>query len=145
MNTLRLKLCIGLAIVFANRCGSGARPPQPNILVVDAIVERIGKNPGVGSGVMAVYQLAKYTIVKVCTGEYAQPEIVVDHLLLTAEELNDLRVGDRVRLHVRRSETIFRRNNEDGFRKATDEIGEFYISDKPSVLSSDCKPCEECP
>lgn len=140
---MRLKLCIlGLAIVFANTCASGARPPESNILVVDAIVERIGQNPGVGSGVMAVYQLAKYTIVKVCAGEYAKPQIVVDHLLLTAEELNDLRVGDRVRLNMRRSKTIFTRNNEDGFREATDEIGEFYISDKPVRLPPNSTPCD---
>ena len=111
---------------------------------MDAVVERIGKNPGFGSGVIAVYQLAKYRIVEVCTGEYTQPEIVVDHLLMTAKELNDLRVGDRVRLYIYRSKTILSRRNEEGFRKATDEVSEFYVGDKPMPLSANCKPCEPC-
>ena len=138
---VRLQLCIlGLAVVFANTCRSRVEPSDPNILVVDAIVERIGKNPGVGSGVFAVYQFAKYKVAKVCAGEYTRSEIVVDHVVMTAEELNNLRVGDRVRLSANKSKTIYLRNNEEGFRKVTHEVDEFYIGSQPTLLSS-VAPC----
>ena len=142
---MRLKLCIlGLAVVFADTCRSQTTPPPSENLMLDAIVERIGRNPGIGSGRLAVYQFAKYRIVEICAGEYGRPEIVVDHLILTTEELKELKVGDRVRLPVRRSKTILTRNNEEGFREATDEVSEFYIGERPMLLPANCKPCKPC-
>ena len=118
-------------------------PPSEH-LVLDAVVTQIGKNPGVGSGVFAVYQLAKYKIVKVCEGDYTQPEIVVDQLLLTAHELDDLRVGERVRLSVQRSKTVLMRYNQQGIREPGDEIREFYLGEPPQLLPASCSPCEPC-
>ena len=137
---------ICLALVFINACLSKAReaPSETHNLVIDAFVEKIGAAPGVGSGVRAVYQFAKYNVTQVCNGEYDQQDILVDHLLLYGNELDRFRPGDRVRLVIKKSNTIFKRNNEDGFRNAEDKVEVFYIGEKPKLLSPDCAPCEPC-
>ena len=107
-------------------------------------MEKIGVAPGVGSGEIAVYQFAKYRVTSVCAGEYAQPQIVVDHLMLYGNELDAFRPGDKVRLVIEKSKMIFTRNNEDGFRNADEKVEVFYIGEKPKLLSPDCAPCEPC-
>jgi hypothetical protein len=137
---------ICLALVFIHACQSKAReaPSETRNLVIDAFVEKIGVAPGVGSGFLAVYQFAKYNVTQVCEGEYDQQDIVVDHLMLYGNELDVFRPGDRVRLVVHKSKTIFTRNNEDGFRNAHDKVEVFYIGEKPKLLSPNCTPCEPC-
>lgn len=137
---------ICLAVVFIHACQSKARVTslKTQTLVMDAFVERIGAAPGVGSGVRAVYQLAKYNVTQVCEGEYNQQDIVVDHLMLYGDELDGFRPGDKVRLVAKKSNTIFTRNNEDGFRNAHDKVEVYYIGEKPKLLSPGCAPCEPC-
>lgn len=137
---------IGLTIVLIHTCQSTARVPQSQSqsLVLEGIVEKIGNAPGVGSGFHAVYQFAKYRVTLVCEGEYDQQQIVVDHLMLYGNELDAFRPGDKVRLVIEKSKTIFTRNNEDGFRNTHDKVEVFYIGDKPKLLSPDCAPCEPC-
>ena len=135
-----------LALMFIHACQSKARVPQSETqnLVIEAFVEKIGTAPRVGSGVRAVYQFAKYNVTKVCEGEYPQQDLVVDHLMLYGDELDRFRPGDRVRLVVQKSKKIFTRNNEDGFRNASDKVEFFYIGEKPKLLSPNCSPCEPC-
>jgi hypothetical protein len=137
---------ICLAVVFIHTCQSKARvaPSETQNLVIEAVVEKIGAAPGVGSGNRAVYQFAKYKVTQVCEGKYNQQDIVVDHLILYGDELDAFRHGDKVRLVIYKSNTIFTRNNEDGFRNAHDKVEVFYIGEKPKLLSSDCVPCEPC-
>lgn len=137
---------IGLTIVLIHACQSKARVPQSQSqnLVLEGIVEKIGNAPGVGSGFHAVYQFAKYRVTLVCEGEYDQQQIVVDHLMLYGNELDAFRPGDKVRLVIEKSKTIFTRNNEDGFRNTHDKVEVFYIGEKPQLLSPDCAPCEPC-
>ena len=137
---------IGLTIVLTYACQSKARVPQsqPRNLVIDGIVQKIGTAPGVGSGDLAIYQFAKYRVTSVCEGEYDQQQIVVDHLMLEGNELDGFRPGDKVRLVLLRSNTIFTRNNEDGFRNAGDKVEIFYIGEKPKHLSPGCAPCRPC-
>lgn len=137
---------IGLTIVLIHACQSKARVPQSQSqnLVLEGIVEKIGNAPGVGSGFHAVYQFAKYRVTLVCEGEYDQQQIVVDHLMLYGNELDAFRPGDKVRLVIEKSKTIFTRNNEDGFRNTHDKVEVFYIGEKPKLLSPDCAPCEPC-
>ena len=137
---------IGLTFVLIHACQSKARGPKsqsPN-LVLEGIVEKIGDAPGVGSGFHAVYQFAKYGVTSICEGEYDQQEIIVDHIILEGNELDRFRPGDKVRLVIKKSNTIFTRNNEDGFRNASDKVEVFYIGEKPKLLSPDCAPCESC-
>ena len=135
-----------LAVVFIHACQSKARvaPSETHNLVMEAFVERIGAAPRVGSGGRAVYQLAKYNVTQVCEGEYHQQDIVVDHLMLYGDELDGFRPGDKVRLVAKKSNTIFTRNNEDGFREAHDKVEVYYIGEKPKHLSPGCAPCEPC-
>jgi hypothetical protein len=137
---------ICLALVFVHACLSKARVAvsETHNLVIEAVVEKIGAAPGVGSGVRAVYQFAKYKVIQVCEGEYNQQDIVVDHIMLHGDELDGFRPGDRVRLVVQKSKTIFTRNNEDGFRNARDKVEVFYIGEKPKLVAPDCAPCEPC-
>lgn len=137
---------IGLTILAIYACQSKARvlEAQSQNLVLEGVVEKIGKSPGVGSGIHAVYQFAKYKVATVCEGEYDQQEIVVDHLLLYGNELDTFRPGDRVRLVIKKSNTIFLRNNEEGFRNADDKVEVFYIGEKPRLLSPECVSCEPC-
>jgi hypothetical protein len=122
------------------KCGSKQRPPQSE-LVLAATVERVGQNPGVSSGVLKIYQLAKYRVVGVCRGTYNEKEIVVDHLLVTGDELRSLHVGDKVYLTLQPSKTIEMRVNEEGLRSTSENVGTFYIGHQPDVA----KPaqCEE--
>ena len=113
-------------------------------LLRERIVQKIGDAPGVGSGFHAVYQFAKYKVTSICEGEYDQQEIIVDHMMLEGNELDRFRPGDNVRLVIERSNTIFTRNNEDGFRNASHKVEVFYIGEKPKVLSPDCAPCQPC-
>lgn len=137
---------IGLTIVLTYACQSKARVPQSQsqTLVLEGIVEKIGDAPGVGSGLRAIYQFAKYRVTSICEGEYDQQEIIVDHLILEGNELDSFRPGDKVRLVIKKSNTIFTRNNEDGFRNASDKVEVFYTGEKPKLLSSDCAPCKPC-
>ena len=137
---------ICFTLVFIHACQSKARvaPSDTQNLVIEAFVEKIGAAPGVGSGVRAVYQFAKYNVTQVCAGEYHQQQIVVDHIMLYGDELDAFRPGDKVRLVIKKSNTIFTRNSEDGFRNARDKVEVFYIGEKPKLLSSDCVPCEPC-
>ena len=137
---------IGLTLVAIHACQSKARVPtaQSQNLVLEGLVKKIGHAPGVGSGFHAVYQFAKYRITSVCDGEYNNREIVVDHLILHGNELDGFRRGDKVRLVIKKSNTIFTRNNEDGFRNAREKVEVFYIGEKPKLLSADCAPCEPC-
>lgn len=137
---------IGLAIVLTYACQSKAHvaPSETQNLVIEAFVEKTGAAPGVGSGGRAVYQFAKYNVTQVCEGEYHLQDIVVDHIMLEGNELDRFRPGDKVRLVIKKSNTIFTRNNEDGFRSASDKVEIFYIGEKPKLLSPDCAPCEPC-
>ena len=135
---------IGLATVLIHACQSTARVAESQNIILDAVVEKIGHAPGVGSGFHAVYQFAKYRVTSVCEGEYDQQQIVVDHLMLEGNELDGFRPGDKVRLVLLRSNTIFTRNNEDGFRNAGDKVEIFYIGEKPKHLTPACPPCKPC-
>ena len=136
--------CLALIVIHACRSTARVAPSETQNLVIEASVEKIGAAPRVGSGVRAVYQFGKYYVTQVCEGEYHQQDVVVDHLILYGDELDGLRPGDRVRLVVQKSKTIFTRNNEDGFRNARDKVEFFYIGEKPKLLSSDCARCEPC-
>ena len=135
---------IGLAFLLMHACQSKAEVTQSQNLVIEGIVEKIGVAPGAGSGVYAVYQFARYKVTSVCEGEYDQKEIVIDHLILDGNELDGFRPGDKVRLVISKSNTIFTRNNEDGFRNAHDKVDVFYIGEKPKLLSPNCVSCEPC-
>jgi hypothetical protein len=130
---------IFLAAAISHSCDR-EQPATQSELVIAAVVEKIGKDPGVSSGYYLIYQLAKYRVVEVCAGNYSQKEIVVDHLLVSGDELKALRVGDKVYLTLQPSKTIKMRFNEEGFRDSSQNVGTFYIGHKPDVTKP--APCK---
>ena len=119
---------------LSTRCDSKHEPAQ-SPLVIAAIVEAIGKHPGATSVRFEIYQLAKYKVVTVCAGTYEQKEIVVDHLLISGDELMSLHAGDKVYLTLSTSKTLPTRSNEEGFRTPSQTVETFYIGGKPDVTA----------
>lgn len=102
--------------------------------MVAAVAEGVGKHPGATSGYHQIYQLAKYRVVAVCAGTYEQKEIVVDHLLVSGDELKSLRVGDKVYLTLGATKAIPMRFNEEGFRNSSESVDTFYIGHTPEII-----------
>jgi hypothetical protein len=98
-----------------------------------AVVEKLGKDPETSSGYYAIYQLAKYRVIAICKGDYDKKEIVVDHLLVSGDELKPFHVGDKVYLTLQPSKTIQLRFNEEGFRSPSETVETFYIGRKADV------------
>ena len=119
MKVMRVMLCIvaQLALVFSVLSVT-ARTSAAAKVALECTVLRVGPNPGWVSGDTAVFRLVKYRIRQICGGDYGDPEIVVDHLVLTGTELDGIKVGDKVCIVVRKSETIPARYNAKGIREA---------------------------
>ena len=90
---------IALTLLSMHTCQFMPHVPQSpsDYLALDAVVEKIGKAPGVGVDFTRCTSLQKYRVISVCQGEYDQREIIVDHLILSGDELDNFRPGDRVR------------------------------------------------
>jgi hypothetical protein len=118
-----------VALLLCSCCtlSSNIRGASNHELTLECTVVRIAPDPGRVSGDTAVYRLVKYRVEKVCQGKYRAREIVVDHIVLTGSELKGLKLGDRVCLAVRKSDTILSRFNANGIRKASDAVRTFYI------------------
>ncbi len=112
-------------------------------IVFEGTVECLGPDPGIMSGILAVYRLAKYRVQKVVVGEYAGSEMVVDHLILTGKELEGISVTDRVCVTVTASKKILARWNVEGIRDPSDDVPTFYIAAYVNKISGDgSSPCE---
>ena len=97
-------------------------------LIFEGKVLAIGPSPGYGSGGVQAYQLVKYHVNHVCEGNYAESEILVDHLLLDPNELKDLKVGDNVCVGVTRAEEINSRWNDGALRHVSDKVKMYYVA-----------------
>lgn len=65
-------------------------------LVFEGTVLRMAKYPNWVSGFSVAYRLAKYRVERVCEGKYDGKEVVVDHLIISGDELRDIKTGDKV-------------------------------------------------
>ena len=97
-----------------------------NFLLFAGTVLQIGP-PVPGSGFFIFYRLAKFRVDRIVIGNYSRAEIVVDQLSRSGEEVNDLRLGDRVCVTVEKSKKIFSRMNVRGLREETEQIDTFYL------------------
>jgi hypothetical protein len=132
-----------LPLIFCLNVQVGAQNPSVEDIVFEGIVERIAPDSGVVSGNLAVYRLSQYRVRQVCKGRYRGSRIVVDHLILTGKELEEIKVGDQVCVSVKRSNKILARFNSNGIRRPTERVNIFYIAGKVDVTSiSDCRCCE---
>jgi hypothetical protein len=60
-------------------------------------------------------------------GFYNENSIVVDHLILTGNELDRLKIGKKVCVAVRKENEIGHRYDDEILRKFSDEVKIFYI------------------
>jgi hypothetical protein len=119
-------------------------PPQDSGAVwigFEGTVVRIAPGPGHVSGGIAAFRLVKYRVDRVWKGVYDKPEIVVDHLMLTGRELDDIKPGDRACLALEVSDSIECRYNRKGLREPSDLVKVFYIGGRPvPVRDTPCDP-----
>ena len=104
-------------------------PANKKLIVFEGTVLKIGTRMP-ASGLFIFYRLAKYHINRVCTGSYPKDEIVADHLsLFTAQELEGVKVGDRVCVAVEPTEEseIGMRTFEKGLREKSEKVDTFYV------------------
>lgn len=122
---------IGAVVLFitllasSSRIGNSSLPDETGGLAFEGTVLRIGPHMPMSGG-CAFYRLAKYRVDRVCSGRYFEPEIVVDNLVLTGKELDELSEGDRVWVTVTKSKEIFSRMNIEGIREESDKVDIFY-------------------
>lgn len=130
-------LCLLMLSMFDLK--SDQRKPKDEMLIFEGTVLHLGEQPAWVSGVTAVYRLAKYRVERVCGGKYLTSEIVVDHLILSGDELRDIKIGDKVCVTAKRTSEIFVRMNADGIRKPTEVVKTFYIAG--DVEPTGIRPC----
>ena len=137
---MRTVIClIALSMTAAAAQGGGAqRQPKDARLIFSGEVLEVGPSPGYGSGGVQAFRLIKYRARQVCEGSFDGREIVVDHLILEADEFSDLKPGDMVCLGVSKSKTISIRRNDDRLRKYTDKVDLFYIAHDLLIRNCHC-------
>jgi hypothetical protein len=80
-------------------------------IIIMGTVKKLGKPPLFVSGISKVCQLAEYNVDKVCIGEFAGQDIMVEHLILTGKELNGVEEGDKVLIMVQKPRETFPRKD----------------------------------
>ena len=108
-------------------------------LVFEGRILAIGPSPGYGSGGVQAYQLVKYRINHLCEGDYNGAEIVVDHLLLSADKLKDLKVGEVVCIGVTKSKDMSSRWNDGKLRHASDKVDTYYVELGTLIRNCRCR------
>lgn len=145
---LKLELVFLTLVLLAltnacDRANQGQQQTASETIVIEGTLECLGPDPGIVSGVLAVYRLAKYRVERVVVGKYAESEIVVDHPILTGNELAGLSVTDRVCITAKISPEILQRWDAEGIRDPGEEVKTFYVAAYVVKLPSDGKsPCE---
>jgi hypothetical protein len=92
-----------LLVLIAILCGKVAQPRNQCEIIVLGKVLSVGENPRmIGGARIPVYWLAKYSIVDVLRGHLSQTEIDVAHFVLIGNELENLRVGNKVLLCIKK-------------------------------------------
>lgn len=119
---------------------SGASEPE-SIVVFEGTLEKLGRNPDLVSGLMAVYRLAKYRVERVCKGTYDKSEIVVDQLVFNREEFDGFNVGDRVCVVAKISSKVHTRYDAEGIRDPSEKITTFYIASNKITRADESKGC----
>ncbi len=129
-----------LLLALTNGCHQvrqGQQQTPGESIVFEGTLECLGPDPGMVSGILAVYRLAKYRVEKVVVGEYAGGEIVVDHPIFTGDELKDFSVTDRVCVTAEISSKILQRWDVEGIRNPGEEVRTFYIAASVNKLPGD--------
>lgn len=94
-----LLVAITLVALYSSSGANGlpARKSSAPIIIEGTILDM---SPVIGqgrpSGIFPHYRLVKYKVDRVCKGKYKGDEIVIDHVVVSGDELKDQKVGDKV-------------------------------------------------
>lgn len=102
--------------------------PASDVVVFEGTLEILGPEPGFVSGLLASYRLAKYRVEKVCEGQFAATEIIVDHRVFTGKEFEGINVNDRVCITVKKSSDMSEEFYDNVLRSPKDNIKTRYIA-----------------
>ena len=91
------------------------------------------------SGECAFYRFAKYRVERVTLGHYSGRDIVVNHLSLSSDELDSIKIGDRVCVSVSVSKEILSTRYEKRFREPSERVETFYIGGEVNPNDSFCR------
>ena len=126
-----------VALLVAGFPLSGGIPPsaqaKTSMIRFEGTVIRLGP-PVAASGRVAAYRLVKYRVERILDGVYRPTEIVVDHRVLTGDELVGLHAGARVRLSVVKVTKLSPRMNVPRIREPLEHVSAFYIADLLCIL-----------
>jgi hypothetical protein len=139
---IKLLLCV-TTLLTSCAAVTPARKDESRTILFVGKVERLAPQMDVSSGQLAVYRLAKYHIEHLCEGKYEGTEIVVDHLIITGEELKDIKVGDLVCVAAEKSDKIFARFNAEGIRDPSEAVKTFFVGGK-AKLFDEVTGCTHC-
>lgn len=81
----------------------GAQKLAGPVAIVKATLMEMAPDPGILSGTVAVYRFARYRVDGVCSGRYAEKEIVVGHLVPLDSFVGNTKPGDSLVLSIRKS------------------------------------------
>jgi hypothetical protein len=138
---MKLIMCFAaLAVFFFGNLSIAQEtiPQQERFLIFSGKVLEIGPSPGFGSGGVTAYQMVKYKVLAVCKGTYHEKEIIADHILLQADDLSDLKVGDKVCVGVMKTKDIDMRWNDNNLRKESDVVDMYYIVHDTFIRKCQC-------
>jgi len=107
-------------------------------MIFSGEVIEIGPSPGFGSGGVRAYQLVKYRVLDVCEGSFKGQEIIADHLILDPRELDNLKIGQRACVGVKKTREIAPRYDDEKIRKSTDHVETFYIVHDIFIRNCQC-------
>ena len=113
------------------------------LIVFQGRVLKLAPEPRQKSGGDLVVRLVKYKVQRICEGEYTGSEIVVDHLMVTGEELKGLKVGDVVCVTVEKRKKLSSRWNASGIREPSEIVNMFYVAPNLTRASCRCDPQSE--
>ncbi len=137
-------ICVLSVLALLLPAGTFGQAPSKELtrdpVVFEGTVLKVGTWPNGASGGIEVYQLAKYQINRLVRGQFSGSNILVDHLLLTGNELKKLKRGQRVCVTFFATEDIGHRYDDEILRKSSDEPKFFYIGTVHTrIVQSPCR------
>lgn len=132
-----------LLLVSGMSYAPAVKEDGPELIVFQGRVIKVDRSPRENSGQNLVYRLAKYKIERVYAGEYTGSEIVVDHLMITGDELNGLKVGNVVCVTVEKRKELSTKWNARGIREPSEVVNMFYRAMNLTRASCKCAPPSE--
>lgn len=121
---------IVFVIVFGGQVTAQICHEEQDEVVFIGTVKRVSPGPVVLSGDIPSYRLVKYRINRVLVGEFFTRDIVVDHLILTGRELDGVKVGDKLKVRVRKVTSIDVRTNFTGIRERAEKVETYFIAEE---------------